>query len=95
MGKPLLAYATLPALRNEELNLKKERKRDLKTCFSNINSDKGQIMEKFKTEVKKERVKKWVLSFFKRWSTTGNSVQPKVRVKSNRILALCASLSST
>lgn len=52
-------------------------------------------MEKFKTEVKKERVKKWVLSFFKRWSTTGNSVQPKVRVKSNRILALCASLSST
>lgn len=66
MGKPTLAGALLLVLRNEKQKLKKKEReeRDQKTCFSNTYQKKGRLWRRLKTEVKKERVKKWALSFF-------------------------------
>lgn len=67
MGKPTLAGALLLVLRNEKQKLKKKKEReerDQKTCFSNIYRTRGRLWRSLKTEVKKERVKKWALSFF-------------------------------
>lgn len=67
MGKPTLAGALPLVLRNEKQKLKKkkrEKKEIRKLVFSNIYQTRGRLWRSLKTEVKKERVKKWALSFF-------------------------------
>lgn len=65
-GKANFGRNTTAGFKEWKTEVKKNEReeRNQKTCFSAVYQTKGRLWRSLKTEVKKERVKKWALSSF-------------------------------